>query len=331
VAMKVWAVAAVALIGSTVADASRSPARSENEEFPSRPITLVVPFAPGGLVDLIARVTAQGLSDEIGKPVTVENRPGGGGTIGVTSVAKAAPNGYTLLALDISFVSAPQFQERKSYSPTENFKMVGSTGRSALALVVSPALKAGTLADFISFASKPENNATFAHAGVGSTPHLAAVSFAQAAKLNPLMVPYGGMTPATNDLIGNRVTAGFVGTPQAAELTAKGMLTTLGVTSQHRVASNKNAPTFNELGLSLAGFERGTWYGIAVPAGTPDVIVQKLNAALNSALKRKGSVERLALADVSPFPVSPTEFQSFVADQSRNWGTILSKANHKAQ
>lgn len=329
--MKVWAVVAVALIGSTVADAWRSPARSESDEFPARPITLVVPFAPGGLVDLIARVTAQGLSDELGKPVTVENRPGGSGTIGVTSVAKAAPNGYTLLATDISFVSAPQFQKRKSYSPTENFKMIGSTGRSALALVIPPALKTGTLADFISFASKPENNATFAHAGVGSTPHLAAVSFAQAAKLNPLMVPYGGMTPATNDLIGNRITAGFVGTPQAAELTAKGMLTTLGVTSPQRVASNRNAPTFSELGLRLAGFERGTWYGIAVPAGTPDIIVQKLNVALNSALKRKSAVERLALADVSPFPVSPTEFQRFVADQSSNWSTILAKASLKPQ
>lgn len=330
-AMKVWVVAAAALVSSTITDAWRSPSLSQGEDFPARPITLVVPFAPGGLVDLIARVTAQGLSDEIGKPVNVENRPGGGGTIGVTSVAKAAPNGYTLLALDISFVSAPHFQERKSYSPTENFKMVGSTGRSALALVVPPALKAGTLADFISFASKPENNASFGHAGVGSTPHLAAVSFAQATKLNPLMVPYGGMTPATNDLLGNRITAGFVGTPQAAELTAKGMLTTLGVTSPQRVASNRNAPTFSELGLSLAGFERGTWYGIAVPSGTPDIIVEKLHAALTSALRRKSAIDRLALADVSPFPINPAEFQSFVADQSRNWSTILSKVNLKAQ
>jgi tripartite-type tricarboxylate transporter receptor subunit TctC len=329
--MKIWVVAAIGLVSSTMIDAWRSPSLSQSEDFPARPITLVVPFAPGGLVDLIARVTAQGLSEEIGKPVTVENRPGGGGTIGVTSVAKAAPNGYTLLALDISFVSAPHFQERKSYSPTENFKMVGSTGRSALALVIPPALKVDTLSDFISFASKPNNNASFGHAGVGSTPHLAAVSFTQAAKLNPLMVPYGGMTPATNDLIGNRITAGFVGTPQAAELTVKGMLTTLGVTSPQRVASNKNAPTFNELGLNLAGFERGTWYGIAVPSGTPDIIVEKLHAALTRALSRKSAIDRLALADVSPFPINPPEFQSFVAEQSRNWSTILSKVDLKAQ
>jgi tripartite-type tricarboxylate transporter receptor subunit TctC len=323
---------AVAFVAASIGTSlSRASAQSADEDFPVRPITLIVPFAAGGLVDLIARVTAQGLSDELGKTITVENRPGAGGAIAATTVANAAANGYTLLATDISFVSVPQVLERKSYNPAKDFKMVGSTGRSALALAVSPSIKVDTLRDFVHFSSKPESNATFAHAGIGSTPHLAAVSFAQAANIRPLLVPYGGMTPATNDLVGNRITAAFMGTPQAAELAGKGMLKTLGVTSQRRVASNPDVPTFSESGLTLAGFEHGTWYGIAAPAGTPDAVIQKLNAALNRALKRLSVVERFAPADVIPFPTSATEFQNFVADQSRNWSAVLEKAKIKAQ
>jgi tripartite-type tricarboxylate transporter receptor subunit TctC len=305
-----------------VAQTAPSHAQGAAESFPSRPITLVVPFAAGGPVDVIARTVAEGLGREIGENVVIENKPGAGGAIAFSSVARAPADGYTLVAVDMSFAVISHFQPQVGYDPIKDFKMVGQTTSSTLVLVVPADSKARDLASFIELARKSDQQLSLATAGLGSTPHLAALSFSKAAKIDPLMVPYRGMTPAVTDLIAGRVAGAFVGPQSAIGLAKDNKLRILASIGEARLSTMKEVPTFAEKGLALPGFKRGTWYGIAAPAGTPAEIVSKLNAALNRALGKTELSDRLTPLDIFVQKTSPAEFDAFIKDQVSLWNDI---------
>ena len=291
--------------------------------YPVRPITLVVPFAAGGPVDLIARTAAEALSKEIKQTVVVENRPGAGGAIAFNYVAHAKPDGYTLVSVDMSFAVLAHFQRHTGFDPLKDFKMVGQTTRSTLVLVVPADSKTGDLASFIANARKPGHNVSLATAGPGSTPDLAAVSFSKAAKIDPVMVPYRGMAPAVTDLLAGRITGAFVGPANAVGLVKEKKLKMLAAIGQERLEMAKDVPTFAEERLELPGFTRGTWYGIAAPAGTPDAIIKKLNGALNRALKDPEVYTKLQPLGIFVATTTPSAFDSFIRDQVRRWNEIV--------
>ncbi len=297
--------------------------------YPARPITLVVPFAAGGPVDLIARTAADALSKEIKQTVVVENKAGAGGSIAFSSVAHAKPDGYTIVSVDMSFAVLSHFQTHAGFDPLKDFKMIGQTTRSTLVLVVPADSKMGDLASFIANASKSGHDVSLATAGPGSTPHLAALSFSKAAKIDPLMVPYRGMTPAVTDLLGGRVTGAFVGPQSAVGLVKEKKLKMLAAIGQQRLEMAKDVPTFAEKGLDLPGFRQGTWYGLAAPAGTPDAIINKLNAALNRALRKPEVQQRLRPLGIFVATTTPAAFQSFIHDQVLSWNEIASKVDQK--
>ncbi len=305
-------------------------AAEDAADFPSRQITLINPFAAGGPTDLIARVVGEALGDVLGKPVVVEDRPGAGGGVGFVAVAHSAPDGYTLAAVDISLVTVPLVQAQASYDPIKDFRMVGMTTRSTLAFLVAPSTPASNIADFLAMARRDPNAVTLAHPGIGSTPYLGALSFSQAAHIKPLLVPYQGMAPATTDLMSNRITGLFTAPSGGISLARDGKVKMLAVMGQQRLSEAPDVPAFAEAGLTLPGFEQGTWYGIAAPAGTPDAIVAKLNAALNKALQSKAVADRLAASDIFVQQSAPAEFQQFVSDQFAFWKKTIATAGLKA-
>jgi tripartite-type tricarboxylate transporter receptor subunit TctC len=315
-------VGAMAFGAVWVLSMSPSAAQSPETSFPAHPVTLVVPFAAGGQTDIIARVVGQVVTDELGQQIVVENRPGAGGAIGAAYVSRAAPDGYTLLAIDISFVALPNVQPKTGYSPAD-FRMVGPTSRGALGMIVAPRDPAKNLKEFIERSTTTKDEITFAHAGIGSTPHLAALSFVRATKIHPLMIPYGGMSPAMNDVAGDRVTSAFTGPALAAGMAKEHLLKLFAVTGERRVDSAPDVPTFSELGITLPGFEKGTWYGIAVPSKTPDSIVAKLNAALQRGLARSEVGSKLQKSDVYPWAASQGDFDTFVREQADLWKAQL--------
>lgn len=322
----------VCAIALTLACLVRGANAAENAaDYPSRQITLINPFAAGGPTDLIARVVAQALGDVFGKPVVVEDRPGAGGDVAFTAVAHSAPDGYTLAAVDISLVTVPLVQAHAGYDPIKDFRMVGPTTHSTLAFLVAPATPPSTIADFVAMVQRDPNAVTLAHPGIGSTPYLGCVSFSQAAKIKPLLVPYGGMAPATTDLMSNRITGLFTAPSGGISLARAGKVKMLAVMGKKRLSEMPAVPTFAEAGLTLAGFEEGTWYGIGAPAGTPDAIIAKLNAALNRVLESKGVADRLAASDIFVQTGTAAAFQNFVSDQYAFWKKTIATAGLKAQ
>ena len=305
--------------------------RAAAAEFPDHPITLVVPFAAGGPVDVIARAVADGISKEINGTVVVENKAGAGGAIAFAYVARSKPDGYTLVAVDMSFAVLSHFHNDVGYDPVKDFKMIGQTTESTLVLVVPADSKTPDLESFIANARKAGDGVSIANAGLGSTPHLAGLSFAKAAKIEPLMVPYRGMTPAVTDLLAGRITSAFVGPQSAMGLVQEGKLKMLAAIGQERLKEAPSVPTFAEKGIDLPGFKHGTWYGIAAPAGTPPAVIEKLNAALNRALAKPDVQKRLEPLGIFVRKTTPAEFDSFISDQVSQWNEIASKVKASAK
>jgi tripartite-type tricarboxylate transporter receptor subunit TctC len=256
---------------------------AQAQDYPSRPITLVVPYAAGGGNDAMARIVADHMGKTLGWQIVIENRGGAGGTIATRAVAKAAPDGYTLVLGGTGTLAVnPSLYANVGYDPRKDFAPVGLIATSALVILVHPGVEAKTVPELIALAKREPGKLNYASAGVGSGIHLAAELFASMAGVKLAHVPYKGSGPALNDLLGGHVQIYFSSLPPAVGMRSEGKVRALAVTGPKRSAVFPDLPTVAEDGLP--GYEAVLHYGIVAPAGTPGAIVDRLNAALREAL-----------------------------------------------
>jgi len=300
------------------------------QDYPTRPITLVVPYAAGGGNDIMARTAGDQMSPLLGQQIVIENRGGAGGSIATRQVAKAAPDGYTLglggtgtLAID------PTLYGNVGYDPRKDFAPIGLIGTSALVLVINPSIPAHTVKELIAYAKANPGKLTYASAGVGSGIHLAAEYFRFQAGLEMTHVPYKGSAPALNDLVGGHVSMYFSSLPPAVALVKDGRLRALGVTGLQRSSIFPDLPTIAE--AALPGFEAVLHYGIVAPAGTPAPIIAKLNAALQHAVTSDDMKRKLAADGTEPLASTPEQYAADIDKEETKWSAIIKKSGAKAQ
>ena len=305
-------------------------ARAQATDYPNHPITLIVPYAPGGGNDVLARGVAEPMSKALGQPIVIENHGGAGGSIGTRQVAKSAPDGYTLglggtgtLAID------PTLYPNAGYDPRKDFAPVGLIATGPLIVLVNPSLPAHNVQELIALAKAQPGKLNYASAGKGSGIHLGTVLFADTAGIELIHVPYRGSGPALTDLLGGHVSIYFSSLPSAIGLVKDGKLRALGVTGLKRSPILPDVPTVAEQGLP--GFEAVLHYGIVAPAGTPRPVVDKLNAALRAALNTDDVHRRIATEGAEPLPTTPDEYAADIDAEETKWSALVKKAGAKAE
>jgi tripartite-type tricarboxylate transporter receptor subunit TctC len=297
-------------------------------EYPARPVTLIVPYAAGGGNDVMARIVADKMSLALRQPIVIENRGGAGGSIATRQVAKSEPDGYTLglggtgtLAID------PTLYSNVGYDPRKDFAPVGLIATSALVVLVNPSIPAHSIKELIALAGKEPLN--FASAGSGSGMHLGTELFASMAGITMTHVPYKGTGPALTDLLGGHVALYFSSLPPAIGLVKEGKLRALAVTGPTRSAIFPDLPTVAEAGLP--GYEAVLHYGIVAPAGTPAPIIEKLSKALRAALANADVTARIAADGAEPLPSTPAEYAADIDREESKWSDIVRKSGARAE
>lgn len=312
----VLALASVALSTTVIGMGVAAPARAE-PPWPSRPVTLVVPVPPGGATDKTARLIAHSLQARWQQPVVIDNKPGASSNIGSSLVARAAPDGYTLLVSGGPFSINPSLFSSLPFDTFRDFMPVAHLTSFSSVLIVNPQFPAKTVAEFLALARAPDKPISYASAGSGTSQHLTMELLRVRAGLNFTHVPYKGGAPAINDLLGNHVGVMLSGMAEAAPLLSGGRVRPLATTGQSRSALLPDVPTLRELGL--LDVDTSGWTGLHAPANTPAAIVERINADVNSALAESAVLEGLKTMDVEPRPGSPADFGRFVAIQIENW------------
>src|SRR4051794_2659849 len=295
--------------------------------YPNRPVRLVVPFPAGGPADALGRVLADQLNKVWGQPVIIENRGGAGGNLGAEVVARAAPDGYTLLLNASSHVINASLYEKLPYDPIKDFTPVSEVASYMLVLVVHPSVSATSLKEFVALAKSKQDGLSIANAGLGTPTHLAAVLFAQAADVNFIHVPYRGAAPASTDLIAGQVPAMFNNPVNAVPQVRSNNLRTLAVTGSKRLSLLPETPTVAESGYP--GFETRTWYGLFGPAGMPADIVRKLHADVERALRISEVANSLIAQgwDITASP--PDRFSVVLQSEFERWSAVVRRAGIK--
>jgi tripartite-type tricarboxylate transporter receptor subunit TctC len=312
--------------GAAVLPLLSSFARSDT--YPTRPVHIIVGFAPGSASDILARLVAQQLSQRFGQQFITENKPGAGGTLGAETVVRAAPDGYTLLLCSSADSVNATIYDNLNFNFVRDIALVGSIAYGPLVLVVNPSFPAKTVPEFIAYAKANPGKVNFGSAGVGTVAQLAGELFKVMAGVDLVHVPYRGLAPAITDLIGGRVQAIFSTMPPAIAQVRAGKLRALAVTSVKRSEALSDLPTINDF---LPGYEAILMNGLGVPKGTPAEIVERLNKELNASLADPGIKTRLSdLGDV-PAMMSPAEFGRSIADETDKWAKIIKTAAIKAQ
>jgi tripartite-type tricarboxylate transporter receptor subunit TctC len=321
------AIAAMLVVGSVAPNLVTS---SLADNYPSRPITLIVPYAAGGGNDVMARIVADKMSAALGQQIIVENRGGAGGSIATRQVAKSEPDGYTLglggtgtLAID------PTLYSNAGYDPRKDFAPVGLIATSALVVLVHPSIPAHSIKDLIALAAKEPGKINYASAGAGSGIHLGTELFASMAGVKLTHVPYKGSAPALTDLLGGHVALYFSSLPPAIGLVQDGRLRALAVTGPKRSTVFPNLPTVAE--AALPGYEAVLHYGIVAPAGTPAPVVDKLNAALRTALANEDVKAKIAADGAEPLSSTPAEYAADIDREEAKWSEIVRKSGAKAE
>jgi tripartite-type tricarboxylate transporter receptor subunit TctC len=306
------------------------PLAAAAQTYPSKPITLIVPYAAGGGNDVMARAAADRMSKTLGQQIVIENRGGAGGSIATRQIAKAEPDGYTLgLGGTGTLAINPTLYGNVGYDPRKDFAPVGLIATSALVVCVHPSLPVRSIADLIALAKKDPDKLNYASAGTGSGIHLASEYFATVAGIKLTHIPYKGSAPALTDLVGGHVSIYFSSLPPAVGLLKEGKVRALAVTSAKRSPIFPDLPTVAE--AALPGYEAVLHYGIVAPAGTPRPIIEKLNAALRTAVMSEELKERLAQDGAEPLPSTPEEYATDIDREETKWSTIVKKSGAKAE
>jgi tripartite-type tricarboxylate transporter receptor subunit TctC len=299
------------------------------DDYPSKSIRLIVPFAAGGAVGAVARVLSTPLSASLGQPVVIDNRGGAGGIIGMDAVAKAAPDGYTLLLAHSGLTYMPGLYKKLPFDPVKDFAGVITAVSGSYVLAVSAQAPFKSVAELIAYAKANPGKLTYGSAGIGSTLHLAAEFFRRAAGIEILHVPYKGAAQATTDLVGGQVQMMFGPLVAIMPLADAGKLRALAVTSARRSALAPNVPTMIESGIP--GFEVTGWYGLAAPAGTPKDVIEKLNSETNKALKSAELIEQFRLQGYEPLGGTPDEMNAQIKADAVRWTRIIQDAGIQPQ
>jgi tripartite-type tricarboxylate transporter receptor subunit TctC len=291
------------------------------ETYPSRQVRIMVGTAPGGAPDILARLIGQWLSDRLGQPFVVENKPGGSTNLATEEVAKAQPDGYTLLLLVPSNAAINgSLYNNLNYDFARDLTPVGGVSRETEVMVVNPSFPAKTAPEFISYAKANPGKINMASPGIGTGPHMAGELFKYMTGIEMTHVAYRGSAPAITDLLGGQVQVYFAPLSTSIDYVRTGKLRVLGVTTAARVAALPDVPP---LGDFVPGYETSTWYGIGAPKKTPAEIVDRLNKEINIGLADPGMTARLAALGSSAFPVSPDEFGKFIADETQKWAKVI--------
>jgi tripartite-type tricarboxylate transporter receptor subunit TctC len=300
------------------------------QDYPTRPITLVVPYAAGGGNDVMARVVAEKMSVRLGQQIVIENRPGAGGSNATRQVARSAPDGYTLVLGGTGTLGVnPTLYNNVGYDPRKDFAPVGLIGTSALIVLVHPALPAHSIRELIDLAKSEPGKLDYASAGVGSGIHLGTVLFEQMAGITLTHVPYRGSAPALTDLMGGHVAIYFSSLPPAIGLARDGRVRALAVTGAKRSDVFADLPTVAEAGLP--DYESVLHYGIVAPAGTSRPIIDKLNAAMRAALDAPDTKAHMATDGTEPLPSTPDEYAADIDREETKWSAIVRKSGAKAE
>ena len=298
--------------------------------YPNRPIKIIVPVAPGGTVDIVARALAEALTKPLGQQVIVENKPGASSLLGTNFVAKSAPDGYTLLAHSTTFVTAPVLLKNAGYDPLKDFIPITVTCQIPMVLVVNPEkITARTLKDFIALSKAQPKFYAYASSGNGSTGHIAAELFSRAADVSYLHVPYKGNAQSMVDLLGGQVPLMFDQVSTSAQYVLSGKIAAIGVTSKTRSPILPNVPTLDESGLT--GFEDSTFNGLFAPAGTPAPIIKRLHTELTKILQSPDLVKQFMAKGVELGASStPEQFSQYLAQQTSRYQELARSANISA-
>ncbi len=299
---------------------------AQAQGYPSRPLRMIVAFAPGGPTDAMARLLADKLGDKLGQRVIVENRPGAGGNIGYESVAKSPPDGITIAFVDPSLTVNPSLYTPAKYDAERDFTPISLAVRGPTVMTVPATHEAKTVGEFIAFARARAGKATYGSAGNGTPPHLNAEFFKTAQKLDIVHVPYKGAAPAMIDLVAGRLDLMFLNIGSAKAQIESGTLRGLAVSGTARASTLPNVPTFREAGFPLPELDPGTWWGVAAPAGLPAEITKTLNAAMQAALTDPDLRDKLAKLNVDPTPSSPAEFEALIGSETKKWAEVIKRA-----
>ena len=299
------------------------------EEYPTRPIRYVIPFAPGGSVDLVARVVATGLSERLGKQVVPDNRPGAGSTLGTEIVANAAPDGYTLLQLSLAHAVNPSVYKKLNYDPVKSFAPIAALGSGASVLTVHPSLPVKTVGELIAMAKAKPGELQAANAGIGSFTHTAGVLFSMMAGIDILQIPFKGGGPAMIDVMDGHTQVLFNSYVASTPHVRSGKLKALGVTGTRRTPLLPDVPTIAE--ASVPGYSAANWWGIGAPAGTPQAIIARLHKEITAVLNSPDVVKHFAADGVDVMLLSTAEFGTFIESEIDKWGRVVREAKLKLE
>ncbi|MGD0026467.1 MAG: tripartite tricarboxylate transporter substrate binding protein [Xanthobacteraceae bacterium] len=298
------------------------------DDYPSRPVTIVVPFTPGGSTDVLARYAAEVLQSALHQSFVVENRAGAGGVIGIGYVAKSAPDGYTLLHAPTAFGLLPHLMKSIPYDPAADFDPIALIGLTEFSLVVSPSLNVNSVADLIALAKAKPGALTYASAGIGTTQQLFAELFKSMAHVDIRHIPYKGTAPGLVDVMSGNVSMMFADIGPALSLVQGGKLKMLAVTS---LARNNDMPEVPTVAETVPGYEAIGWQGLLARVGTPKSIVEKINKILVADLQRAETAARFKAIGVEARWSTPDEFRAFIAAESAKWRSVIRAAGIEPQ
>jgi tripartite-type tricarboxylate transporter receptor subunit TctC len=298
------------------------------QTYPSRPVRVIVPFAPGGASDIVARLMGQWLSERLGQQFVMDNRPGGGGNIGIEAVVRAPADGYTLLLASPPAAINATLYDKLNFNFIRDIAPVAGIISAPNVMVVNPLVPAKTVPELIAYAKANPRKLNMASPGVGTTPHLAGELFKMMAGVDMVHVPYRGGGPALTDLLGGQVQVMFVTTVSSIGYIKAGRLRALAVTTATRLEALPDIPTVAEF---VPGYEASNWYGVGIPKNTPAEIIDKLNKEINAGLADPRMKARIADLGATVFASSSADFGKFIADETEKWGKVIKFAGIKPE
>jgi tripartite-type tricarboxylate transporter receptor subunit TctC len=298
------------------------------QAYPTRPVRIVVPFAPGGTFDIMARLIGQWLAEKLGQPFVIENRPGAGGNIGTESVVRAPADGYALLLVGTANAISATLYEKLNFNFIRDIVPVAGIARVPEVMLVNPSLPATTVRELIAYAKANPGKLTMASGGIGTLSHVEGELFKMMTGVNLVHVPYRGLGPALTDLLGGQVQVMFASMSASIEYVRANKLRALAVTTATRSDELPDVATVDEF---VPGYEASGWFGLGAPKNTPSQIIDQLNEAINAGLADPKTKARLADLGGTPFVGSPAEFGKLIADETEKWGKVIRAANIKPE